>query len=173
MNIIERHLPQKCYGQRSYDDSPLITPEGIVIHYISDRYLNYGDDPYSVDQIVQILIDYQLSYHYLIDREGNVISLVPLPYRAFHAGKSEWSGRNDCNDWMIGIALVGMDGDNFTHEQYKALAILCARTITRWKKIRRQNIVGHEHVAPDRKVDPGPLFEWRELRSAISGLFVP
>jgi len=176
MQVIERHLPESCYGQRRKDTSPFITPAGICVHYISDRWGHYGDDPYDVESVLSILREYGLSYHALIDHDRTLYELVPVypkAYRAFHAGKSEWHGRPDCNDFMLGVALMGMHDDTFTDGQYDTLAEWTGRMVTRFRTIRPENLAGHEHVAPGRKKDPGPNFDWNRYRNAVAGLWEP
>lgn len=163
--MIERHL-SRGFNERE------IVPEGIVIHYISARYTK-PDDPYDPDAIIAILEEYGFGYHELICRDGTRIELVPPPLRAWHAGKSEWNGRSDCNSWMLGIALAGMHGEPFTGLQYDELAQATGEHVTRFPGIREENITGHEHVAPDRKKDPGPSFGWDRYRTAIAGLWPP
>lgn len=173
---MQMHLPARCYGQRQQDTRPYIVPTGELVHFVSDRYGHHGDDPYDVDSVWQILADYGFSYHRLIDREGAEIELVPMRpkcLRAFHAGKSIWHGRPDANDWMIGTALLGMYGKPFTDRQYDKLIECIARDVQRWPGIRPENITGHEHVAPGRKPDPGPTFDWRRLDRGIAGLWEP
>lgn len=149
-----------------------IVPEGIVIHYISARYTQ-PDDPYDPDAIIAILDEYGFGYHDLVCRDGNVIELVPAPKRAWHAGESEWKGRPDCNSWMLGLALAGMHGEPFTDAQYDALSARTGEHVTRFPTIRPDNIAGHEDVAPERKKDPGPSFDWQRYRHAIAGLWPP
>lgn len=99
----------------------------------------------------------KVSSHFLIRRNGQVIQFVPCQRRAWHAGVSEWQGRTRCNDFSIGIELEGSDFVPFESPQYLALARL-----TRYIKRRYpiQSIVGHSDIAPGRKTDPGPFFDW-------------
>jgi|AntDeeMetageno50_2_1112565.scaffolds.fasta_scaffold00356_7 AmpD protein len=164
MEVIQRHLSD---GFNDYE----IKPEGLLVHYVSARY-TMPDDPYNVDEIIRILAEYGLGYHDLLPREGGVIELVPAPLRAWHAGESVWKGRTDCNSWMLGVALIGMHGEPFTDRQYDDLAQRTARHVARFP-IRRENVAGHEDVAPDRKKDPGPSFDWDRYESSIAGLWRP
>lgn len=159
MRFERRHLSG---GHSDYE----ITPTGIVIHYISGRYTQ-PDDPYDPGEIIRILEEYSLGYHDLISREGDIYELVDAPLRAWHAGKSEWHGRSGCNNFMLGIALAGMHEAPFTDEQYEALAARTATHVHNFPTIRPENIVGHEDVAPDRKKDPGPSFDWQRYRNSI------
>lgn len=146
-----------------------IEPTGMVIHYISARY-SKPNDPYDLDAVVQILQEYNLAYHDLITRDGTVIELVPAPLRAWHAGESFWNGKSDCNSWMLGIALLGMHDDTYTDAQYEALAKRTAQHADEYP-IEPYNIAGHENVAPERRCDPGPNFDWIRYRQDIGGLW--
>jgi AmpD protein len=95
-----------------------------------------------------------------VRRDGSVIQFVPCNKRAWHAGVSNWSGRQRCNDFSIGIELEGSDFEPFTERQYAALTRLM-RYLMRIFPIR--DIVGHSDIAPDRKTDPGPFFDRERL----------
>ena len=102
-----------------------------------------------------------VSAHFLVRRDGQLLQFVSCDQRAWHAGQSHWRGRDNCNDFSIGIELEGLEGDAFETVQYQALTILL-RAISRRHPVRE--LVGHEHVAPGRKHDPGPGFDWAALR---------
>lgn len=106
----------------------------------------------------------RVSAHFLVRRDGAVVQFVSCDRRAWHAGPSTWRGRSDCNDWSIGIELEGLEGQTFEPPQYAALARLL-RAARRRYGVREA--VGHEHVAPGRKQDPGPGFDWHRLRRAL------
>lgn len=99
----------------------------------------------------------EVSSHFLVRRDGRIIQFVPCHRRAWHAGMSEWQGRTRCNDFSIGIELEGSDFVPFESPQYSALAKL-TRLLKRNYPIR--DIAGHSDIAPARKTDPGPFFEW-------------
>ncbi len=99
----------------------------------------------------------RVSSHFLVRRDGSVIQFVPCRRRAWHAGVSEWQGRSRCNDFSIGIELEGSDYVSFDPSQYLALARL-TRHLKRRYPIN--SIVGHADIAPERKTDPGPFFDW-------------
>jgi AmpD protein len=101
-----------------------------------------------------------VSAHFLIRRDGTLIQLVPCAERAWHAGRSAWKGRERCNDYSIGVELEGTDEIPYTAAQYAMLARLI-RAISRRYPIA--DIVGHSDVAPGRKTDPGPAFDWGRL----------
>lgn len=106
----------------------------------------------------------KVSAHFLIRRDGQVIQFVPCQRRAWHAGVSSWQGRTRCNDFSIGIELEGSDFVPFTEQQYAALARL-TRRLQRVYPIR--DIAGHSDIAPERKTDPGPFFDWPRYYGAI------
>jgi N-acetyl-anhydromuramoyl-L-alanine amidase len=106
----------------------------------------------------------QVSAHFFIRRGGQVLQFVSCDRRAWHAGVSQWRGREACNDFSIGIELEGLEGGPFERAQYRALAPLLARLARRYPL---QDVAGHEHVAPGRKRDPGPGFHWQQLRGLL------
>lgn len=100
----------------------------------------------------------EVSSHFFIRRDGELWQFVSCDDRAWHAGRSHYRGRDNCNDDSIGIELEGLEGDSFEAPQYARLASL-ARSLAQRYPIA--HIAGHEHVAPGRKQDPGPGFDWR------------
>jgi N-acetyl-anhydromuramoyl-L-alanine amidase len=112
------------------------------------------------------LRDVRVSAHFFVRRSGRVLQFVSCEHRAWHAGISRWQGRDNCNDWSIGIELEGLDGQAFDARQYPALARLL-RVLS--QRYALTEAVGHEHIAPGRKFDPGPGFDWRRLRRAMPG----
>lgn len=102
----------------------------------------------------------RVSAHFLVRRDGELIQFVPAARRAWHAGRSCWRGRQHCNDFSLGIELEGADDQPFTAAQYQRLAAL-VRTLRRQYPI--EAVVGHADIAPGRKTDPGPRFEWSHL----------
>lgn len=108
----------------------------------------------------------RVSSHFLVRRSGQVLQFVSTHDRAWHAGVSRWRGREACNDWSIGIELEGLEGESFVAAQYRSLQRL-VRALALCHPIRE--VVGHEHVAPGRKHDPGARFEWSRLARALGG----
>jgi AmpD protein len=92
---------------------------------------------------------------------------VPFDKRAWHAGVSKFAGREGCNDFSIGIELEGADHIPFTEEQYKELAAVTRQIIASYPKIKADRIVGHSDIAPGRKTDPGPAFDWQKYRQLL------
>jgi AmpD protein len=108
----------------------------------------------------------RVSAHFLVRRGGQVLQFVSCDQRAWHAGRSQWQGRDNCNDWSIGIELEGLEGRRFQPAQYRALATLLRAAARRYPLAQ---VVGHEHVAPGRKGDPGPGFHWPRLAALLAG----
>ena len=108
--------------------------------------------------------DLEVSAHFFVRRDGSVLQFVSCDDRAWHAGASVWRGRANCNDWSVGIELEGLEGETFEPAQYRKLATLL-RALARRYPI--DEVVGHEHVAPGRKRDPGPGFDWALLARTL------
>lgn len=113
---------------------------------------------------------YQLkvSAHVLIRRTGEMTQYVPFDRRAWHAGKSSYEGRSNCNDYSIGIELEGTDDSSFTDPQYLRLGELIVSLIHHYPSLSRRRITGHSDIAPGRKTDPGSHFDWERLFSLIN-----
>jgi AmpD protein len=111
----------------------------------------------------------ELSAHFLVDRRGRVTQFVETARAAYHAGASRWRGREGCNDFSVGIELVGDGVRPFTARQYAALARLCRDLMRAHPRITPRRIVGHSAIAvpPGRKADPGPSFDWARLRALL------
>ena len=107
----------------------------------------------------------QVSAHFFIRREGRFIQFVSCDARAWHAGVSQWRGREQCNDYSIGIELEGLEGEAFTGAQYLALARLLRALAHRYPLAA---VVGHEHIAAGRKRDPGAGFDWVHLSRLLN-----
>lgn len=139
----------------------------LVIHGISLPPNEYGGDAierfftnvldHSAHPYFEQLRDIRVSSHFLVRRDGQIVQFVPCGKRAWHAGASTWHGRTRCNDFSIGIELEGGDFGPYTERQYAALARL-TRYLKRAYPIR--DIAGHSDIAPGRKTDPGPFFDW-------------
>lgn len=108
----------------------------------------------------------RVSAHFFVRRTGEVVQFAPTTSRAWHAGVSRWRGRDNCNDFSIGIEIEGLEGLRFGARQYRVLRALL-RDILATHSI--DDIAGHEHVAPGRKTDPGPGFDWARLARALRG----
>ncbi|KAA6185493.1 1,6-anhydro-N-acetylmuramyl-L-alanine amidase AmpD [Thiohalocapsa marina] len=109
----------------------------------------------------------RVSAHLLIRRDGELVQFVDLRRRAWHAGQSCFQGRTACNDSSIGIELEGADRTPYTDAQYRCLAAVTAEIRRRFPAITPERIVGHSDIAPGRKTDPGPAFDWARYRALL------
>lgn len=149
----------------------------VVVHGISLPPGEFGGD--AIDQLFtnclsprghpyyQTIADLRVSAHVLIDRAGQVTQYVPFEQRAWHAGASSFCGRDNCNDFSIGIELEGCDDRPYTGAQYAALAGLTSVLMAVWPGITSARVVGHADIAPGRKTDPGPAFDWTYFRKLL------
>ena len=110
----------------------------------------------------------RVSAHFLIRRDGRLLQFVDIYARAWHAGQSSWQGRSRCNDFSIGVELEGCDDLPFEHAQYVRLSALIESLYARLPDLNRARLVGHSDIAPTRKTDPGPHFDWSRLRASLS-----
>lgn len=145
----------------------------IVIHNISLPPNEFGGD--GIDQLFTNTLDknehpfyeeiheLRVSSHLLIRRDGEVVQYVPFHQRAWHAGVSTFLGRDVCNDFSIGIEMEGTDFEPFADEQYQALSTVLQTLLEYYPSLNANMITGHEHIAPGRKTDPGPYFNWNKL----------
>lgn len=105
-----------------------------------------------------------VSSHFFIRRDGTTLQFVSCDERAWHAGQSRWQDRENCNDFSVGIELEGLEGETFEAPQYAALVRVLQALPARYPL---RHVAGHEHVAPGRKIDPGPGFDWHLLQAAL------
>ncbi|MDP2826288.1 MAG: 1,6-anhydro-N-acetylmuramyl-L-alanine amidase AmpD [Sulfuritalea sp.] len=164
-----RRVPSPNFDERPENASI----ELIVIHAISLPPDEFGSqdiirlftnklDPQEHPYFREIQ-DMRVSAHFLVRRDGELIQFVPCARRAWHAGVSTWRGRENCNDFSIGIELEGCDRLPFEDVQYRVLNRLLAELRHRYQI---DAVVGHSDVAPGRKTDPGPCFDWHRIRGA-------
>lgn len=123
--------------------------------YIADLFGNRLD--YQAHPYFEQLRALRVSAHFLIRRDGALMQFVSVDDRAWHAGVSAFAGRERCNDYSVGIELEGTDVEPFTASQYASLAAL---TVALQDRYPLTDVTGHEHIAPGRKTDPGPCFDW-------------
>ena len=160
-------------------------PELIVLHGISLPPGRYGGPwidqlftntlPAEADPYFATIQDLRVSSHVLISRDGSLTQYVPFSLRAWHAGSSNWCGREACNDYSIGIELEGTDDEPYDDRQYPVLAALIAALQRAYPTLASGAIAGHSDIAPGRKTDPGSAFDWKRLEhwvSAAGGQFV-
>lgn len=131
---------------------------GAAIARLFTNTLDTAEHPYYAQ-----LEGVKVSAHFLIRRDGGIVQFVPCNKRAWHAGASLWRGRSACNDFSLGVEMEGSDSVPFSDQQYAAL-IRLTRRLQRAYPIR--DIVGHADIAPGRKTDPGPCFDWPRYLAA-------
>lgn len=152
----------------------------VVLHNISlppddfsgnwvERFFTNRLDP-QAHPYFRTIAGLQVSAHFLLRRDGRVIQFVGCDRRAWHAGQSAWQGRENCNDYSIGIEIEGSDSQPYTMAQYAALWSLIARLRKRYPITA---LAGHCHVAPGRKTDPGQHFDWTAVRAHFPALQLP
>jgi len=149
----------------------------LVIHNISLPPGNYGGDhieKFFTNQLdheehpyFQDIADLKVSSHLLIRRDGSITQFVPFNKKAWHAGISTFRGREDCNEFSIGIELEGTDESKYEKEQYESLISVTKELMSFFPDIKKDTIVGHSDIAPDRKTDPGKSFDWNYFRSNL------
>ena len=170
--------PAKQCPSPNQDDRPAgVVPDLIILHGISLPPGEYGGDaiesfftncldcdshPYFA-----AIRDVRVSAHLLIRRSGDLIQFVPFARRAWHAGDSSFRGRSCCNDYSIGIELEGTDDTPYTDQQYMNLAAVISAVCESYPGISARQIAGHCDVAPGRKTDPGPAFDWLRLYDGL------
>lgn len=137
-----------------------------IVEFFTNR-LDPSGDPFFAS-----IADTRVSAHFLIDRDGALTQFVPCSRRAWHAGVSAWRGRERCNDFSIGVELEGADQLAYAEDQYLTLARLTRALMRRYALA---DVVGHADIAPGRKTDPGPAFDWPRYRRLIApkGLHTP
>jgi len=136
--------------------------------FIDQLFLNKlhpASDPY-----FESIASLKVSAHILIDRDGQVTQYVPFNLKAWHAGESQFEGRGNCNEFSIGIELEGTDDTEFTEDQYLRLIQLTHALLLEYPRINKDRIIGHSSLAPDRKTDPGPFFDWETYLHALKDL---
>ncbi len=165
-----RRLPSPNFGPRPAQAHIDL----VVVHSISLPPGEYGTG--AVQQLFTNRLDWdahpyyqglrglEVSAHFFITRSGALWQFVDCDQRAWHAGASRYRGRERCNDDSVGIELEGLEGRTFAPAQYATLARLCRDLAARYPIA---HVAGHEHIAPGRKQDPGPGFQWRRLQQAL------
>jgi N-acetyl-anhydromuramoyl-L-alanine amidase len=163
-----RHSPN--FGPRPIDTAVDL----IVLHSISLPPGHYGGEEvqalftnqldWDAHPYFQQIRGLEVSAHFFVRRNGNLMQFVSCNDRAWHAGRSHYKGQDDCNNHSVGIELEGLEGDTFELAQYETLSSLCAALVQQYPI---QHIAGHEHIAPERKKDPGPGFDWFLFQRAV------
>jgi N-acetyl-anhydromuramoyl-L-alanine amidase len=165
----------RCVASPNYGPRPAGTViDLLVVHSISLPPGQYGGGfiqalftnqlDWDAHPYFQSIRGMQVSSHFLIARDASLWQFVSCDQRAWHAGASTFCGRDNCNDYSIGIELEGLEGHTFEPAQYASLVRLCQALQAQYPI---QHIVGHEHIAPGRKQDPGPGFDWQLLHQQL------
>ncbi len=131
---------------------------GDAIERLFTNRLDWDAHPY-----FQAIRGLEVSSHFVVRRDGEVLQFVSCDDRAWHAGRSCWRGRDDCNSWSVGVELEGLEGERFEAAQYAALGPLLGALAKAYPLL---DVAGHEHVAPGRKADPGPGFDWPRAQAS-------
>jgi len=134
--------------------------EGDAILQLFANTLDLAGHPY-----FESLRDLKVSTHFVIRRGGKLIQIVPCSKRAWHAGASSWQGRECCNDFSVGVELEGTDDHAYSEVQYRRLTELAYALRCRYPIV---DVVGHADIAPGRKTDPGPAFDWGRFRALLT-----
>lgn len=137
------------------------------LHYVKALFTNQLD--WDAHPYFQTIKGVEVSAHLFIERDGAITQFVNFNERAWHAGRSSYLGRPECNDYSIGIELEGSDFAPFTSTQYETLATVVAAIYNAYPKTQR-HLTGHSDIAPGRKTDPGDYFEWARLRHLVAEL---
>jgi AmpD protein len=168
-----RRVPSPNCDERPTGDVSLIVVHGISLPpgefggpWIDDLFMNRLDatrHPYFAG-----IEGLRVSSHLLVRRDGELVQYVPFTRRAWHAGPSCYRGRERCNDYAIGIELEGEDDRSYADVQYRRLAELIVTLRGYFPGIASDAIVGHSDIAPGRKTDPGPAFDWQRLKTLLA-----
>ncbi len=173
-----RWCPSPNFGPRPDEASVSL----LVVHNISlppgqfggpeieDFFCNRLD--HTAHPYFETIAGMQVSAHALIRRDGSVVQFVSLLDRAWHAGRSSFQGEEECNDFSIGIELEGTDDVPYTEDQYRQLADLTHLIMAAWPRITPDRMTGHCDIAPGRKTDPGPFFDWSHFRAVLANAAV-
>jgi AmpD protein len=167
-----QHCPSPNFNQRPAGEVSLL-----VLHNISLPPGQFGTgkvqalflnqlDPAEHPYFAEIA-HLQVSAHFFIERDGRVTQFVSCLHRAWHAGVSCFAGREACNDFSLGIELEGTDEQPYSEAQYTVLAGLVRALQGVYPELAGERICGHSDIAPGRKSDPGPAFDWPRLRLAL------
>lgn len=165
-----KHLPSPNFDERPDGEVTLLIVHNISLPggHFGNSYVEalFSNQLPSVHGDFAELTNLKVSSHLFIRRSGELVQFVPFHQRAWHAGQSCYQGRANCNDFSIGIELEGTDETPYREEQYQTLSEVCRILIDEYG-LEGDAITGHSDVAPDRKTDPGPAFDWDYLRKLI------
>ena len=171
---IAKWVPSPNYDER---------PEGAIVDLLVIHNISLPAGKFDSDYVEQLftncldcdvhpdfrdLKDLKVSSHFFIKRNGELIQFVNCNLRAWHAGISEYKGRNNCNDFSLGIELEGTDDKPYTDAQYLRLSELTKILMLLYPALTTENIVGHSDIAPSRKSDPGVIFDWCRYKAGLN-----
>lgn len=145
-----------------------LPPDEFGGEWVEQFFLNKLDS--NAHPYFKIIADSEVSAHFYVRRDGRIIQFVSCDKRAWHAGKSCWQELQNCNDYSIGIELEGSDSQPFSSMQYESLWRVIDALLLRYPIV---SMAGHSDVAPERKTDPGPYFDWVATRQRYSKLQFP
>jgi len=170
-----RPCPSPFFNERPANEVSLL-----VIHNIALPPLTYGGKAIEAlftgclspdgHPYFKTLVGVEVSAHLLIRRTGELVQFVAFDKRAWHAGVSSFGGREQCNDFSVGIELEGSDNQPYTQVQYKQLVLVTKALIDHYPLLNKERICGHDAIAPGRKTDPGPTFDWLSYKQELEGL---
>jgi AmpD protein len=171
-----KNFPLKTLNSPFFNDRP----DGALVDLLVIHSMSLPEGEYGKGNIEKLFLgtlspaehpsfeslkDVKVSAHVVIDRAGRMTQFVPFDKRAWHAGISSFQGRENCNDYSIGVELEGTDHTPFTEAQYESLNALIEKLQTIYPGMTRDRIVGHSDIAPGRKKDPGIGFDWAKVKA--------
>ncbi len=171
--------PSRFVASPNCDDRPCGEVSAVVIHSISLPPGEFGG--HEIEALFTNQLDLsahpffaeleglEVSAHLLVRRDGSVVQFVPFTKRAWHAGASRFCGRERCNDFSIGIELEGTDDAPYEDAQYEVLADVLKALFDTYPALSTRRVAGHSDIAPGRKTDPGPAFDWLRLYDGLVG----
>jgi AmpD protein len=170
---------RQCESPNCDERPPATEPGLVVIHGISLPPGEFGGD--NIEALFMNELEWdahpyfaeirglRVSAHLLIHRDGEVVQFVPFSKRAWHAGESRFQDRSACNDFSVGIELEGEDDREYDERQYAALAAVIGALTSAYPQLTARRIAAHSDIAPGRKSDPGPAFDWLRLYDGLGG----
>ena len=138
-----------------------LPPENFESESVKKLFTNQLD--FDSHEYFKEIKDLKVSSHFLLDRRGKIFQFVSVFERAWHAGISSFNNEENCNDYSLGIELIGSDTTKFSKDQYDSLKWLINTLKSFFPEIKSSNVVGHSDIAPGRKTDPGPFFDWTKI----------
>jgi len=175
-----RFSASPCFADSPHQDD---RPHGVAVDLLVLHAISLPSGEFSMQHVEALfggildtqahpsfaaLADLRVSAHFVVDRAGLVHQFVPVERRAWHAGVSSWQGIERCNDYSVGIEMIGDENTAFTDAQYRETARLCRALMVRFPVINTSRIIGHSDIAPGRKWDPGRQWDWAHFRRSLA-----